>query len=112
MCLEPFAFQRHEEYPLVLASNRDEYFFRPTALPAWWAEHPDIFAGRDFQAAGSWLGVNRAGKFSAITNFREPRGADEGWASRGNLVQNFYAYRLYRMIFSPDRREKLSLSWL
>jgi len=26
MCLVPLAFQCHEEYPLVLASNRDEYF--------------------------------------------------------------------------------------
>lgn len=89
MCLLALAFQRHEEHPLVLASNRDEYFSRPTALPAWWAEHPDVFAGRDLQAGGSWLGVNRAGQFAAITNFREPRGVGEGWMSRGKLVQDF-----------------------
>ena len=58
MCLILFAWQAHPGYPLVLAANRDEFHQRPTAEADFWDDAPDILAGRDLQAGGTWLGVN------------------------------------------------------
>ena len=59
MCLIVLAWQVHADYPLVVAANRDEFFARPAAPAGFWADHPDVLAGRDLQAGGSWLGVTR-----------------------------------------------------
>jgi uncharacterized protein with NRDE domain len=88
MCLILVAWQQIEGYPLVVAANRDEYHVRPAAAAAFWQERPDILAGRDLQAMGTWMGVSRFGKFCAVTNFR---GARESSAaeSRGALVTRY-----------------------
>jgi len=94
VCLILFAWQAHPEYPLVLAANRDEFHQRPTAEADFWGDAPEILAGRDLQAGGTWLGVNRGGRFAAITNYREP--SEPGVAagrSRGHLVREFLAGR-------------------
>jgi uncharacterized protein with NRDE domain len=94
VCLILFAWQAHSEYPLVLAANRDEFHQRPTAEADFWDDAPDILAGRDLQAGGTWLGVNRGGRFAAITNYREPSGPGIAKGrSRGRLVRNFLAGR-------------------
>jgi len=72
MCLILFAWKVHADMPLIVAANRDEWHQRPAAAAAWWPEHPDLLAGRDLEAGGTWLGVTRTGKFAAITNFRDP----------------------------------------
>jgi uncharacterized protein with NRDE domain len=56
MCLIVFAWQVVPAVPLIAAANRDEYYQRATA-PAAWPEHPQIYAGRDLQAGGSWMGI-------------------------------------------------------
>ena len=53
MCLIVLAWQVHDDYPLVVATNRDEFFARPAAPAGLWADHPDVLAGRDLQASGS-----------------------------------------------------------
>lgn len=85
MCLIIFAFQSHPEYPLIVAANRDEFFHRPTEAANYWAEAPEILAGRDLQAGGTWLGINKSGGFSALTNFRDGNVEREFPASRGEL---------------------------
>lgn len=85
MCLVGFAWQASAEYSFALIANRDEFHARPTASLHWWDEH--IAAGRDLQAGGSWLGVNRTGRLAAITNFREPANGTTYPRSRGDLVQ-------------------------
>ena len=82
------AFGRHPEHPLVVAANRDEFYDRPTVAAASWVDHPQVMAGRDLAAGGTWLGVTDDGKFAAVTNFREP-GAPAGPLSRGALVADF-----------------------
>ena len=72
MCLILFGWKVHPDYKLILAANRDEFYERPTALADWWEEHPDILAGKDLKAGGSWLGFSRRGKFAALTNYRDP----------------------------------------
>lgn len=90
MCLILFSWNPGGEYPLVLAANRDEFHDRPAAVAQWWSDHPEILAGRDLQAGGTWLGVNRSGRFAALTNYREPGSlGNSGGASRGALVKDF-----------------------
>jgi uncharacterized protein with NRDE domain len=91
MCLILVAWRVHPNFPCVVAANRDEYFGRPTAEADWWEEPRDILAGRDLQAGGTWLGVKRAGRFAALTNFRDPAALKADAPSRGALVTGFLA---------------------
>lgn len=91
MCLILLAWQVHPDYPLVVAANRDEFFARPAATAAWWDERPAVFAGRDLEAGGTWLGVSRSGRFAGLTNFRDPQRQRDGRPSRGQLVSDFLA---------------------
>jgi uncharacterized protein with NRDE domain len=88
MCLILFAYQWHADYPLIAIANRDEYYARPSRDAHWW-EDTDIFAGRDLEAGGTWLGVNRRGHFAAVTNVREPGGMQAGKRTRGELTRDF-----------------------
>jgi len=90
MCLILFAWQAHPRYPLVVAANRDEFHERPTAAADFWKESPQLLAGRDLQAGGTWLGITRQGRFAAITNYREPLANEPVLEkSRGHLVRDF-----------------------
>lgn len=88
MCVIYFAFQKHPKYPLILLANRDEFYDRPTEAAQNWKDFPDIFAGRDVVGGGTWLGINAAGKFAAVTNYRDPN-APTGSRSRGDLTADF-----------------------
>jgi uncharacterized protein with NRDE domain len=59
---------------------------RPTAPAQWWRSQPAILAGQDLKAGGTWLGITRAGRFAALTNYRDPEQRREGTPSRGTLV--------------------------
>lgn len=96
MCLILLAWRAHPDYPLVIAANRDEYFDRPTAPAQFWPDAPQVIAGRDLQAGGTWLGITRTGRFAALTNFREPEphpasstAAHAPPPTRGELVSAF-----------------------
>ena len=90
MCLILFAHGLHPELPLVVAANRDEFHGRPTAPAAWWADQPDLLAGRDLKDGGTWLGVRRNGRFAAVTNFsEEPPSPSNAPRSRGELTTGF-----------------------
>ena len=95
MCLILLAWHAHPDYPLVIAANRDEFFARPAAPAAFWNKTPQVLAGRDLEAGGTWLGVDRHGRFAALTNYRE--GAQQSAQrrpsppTRGALVADFLA---------------------
>ncbi len=89
MCLILLAWQAHPDYRLIVAANRDEFFARPTAPAHFWPSAPPLLAGKDLSAGGTWLGVTRSGRFAALTNYRDPRKARSGLASRGALVTDF-----------------------
>ncbi len=86
MCLIALAYKQHPDYPLILAANRDEFRSRPAAPAGWWADRPDVFAGRDLQAGGTWLGLTRQGHFAALTNHRDLHLPQTQGPSRGALV--------------------------
>ncbi|MEW5890180.1 MAG: NRDE family protein [Pseudomonadota bacterium] len=89
MCLILLAWRVHPDYPLVVAANRDEFFARPTAPAGFWPDAPEVFAGRDLEAGGTWLGATRRGRFAALTNYRDPARNRSGTPSRGELVAAF-----------------------
>ena len=89
MCLIVFAWKLIPECPLIMAANRDEFFSRPALAAGWWEDNPDIYAGRDLQAGGTWLGINRHGRFAALTNIRNGSQRRTDTRSRGELVAGF-----------------------
>ena len=88
MCIIFIAARRHENYPLIIAANRDEYHARPSAFMAHWREQPGILAGRDMRAGGTWFGVNQRGRIAAVTNRHDAESLIDG-RSRGELVARF-----------------------
>ena len=86
MCLVLVVWRAHPLYSCLVAANRDEFHARPTARAEWWPDHPHILAGRDLEAGGTWLGVTRAGRFAALTNYRDPEQRRSAVRSRGALV--------------------------
>lgn len=86
MCLAVLAWQSHPDYPLILASNRDEFYTRSTRPASWWGQSVSLLAGRDEEAGGTWLGINRSGRFALVTNVRAPTERNPHAPSRGALV--------------------------
>ncbi|MCP4021453.1 MAG: NRDE family protein, partial [Desulfobacteraceae bacterium] len=89
MCLILFAYNISEEYPLILAANRDEFYQRQTRPMSFWEGHPDILAGMDLEGGGTWLGIHKSGKFGAITNFRDPASIKSAAPSRGEIIIDY-----------------------
>ncbi len=89
MCLLVLALQVRQDYPLILAGNRDEFFERPTASACFWPGNPDILAGWDKQGGGTWMGITLSGKLAALTNIRDPQALSSSAQSRGHLVRQF-----------------------
>jgi len=95
MCLIVFAWKVNPHIPLIAAANRDEFYERASAPAGAWPEHPQVYAGRDLQAGGSWMGITQAGsgssRFAAITNIRSPQDHKPDAPSRGALVADYLA---------------------
>jgi len=91
MCLLVAACDLHPRYRLVLVGNRDEFHARPSAPLGWWDDRPDVLAGRDLTAGGTWLGIDRRGRLGVVTNFRDLEPAKPGAPSRGSLITEFLA---------------------
>ncbi|WP_077324500.1 NRDE family protein [Virgibacillus siamensis] len=89
MCLITFQFQNHSKYKLIVAANRDEFYQRPTMDAHFWEDDPEILAGRDLTAMGTWLGITKQGRFAALTNYRDPEQTTAGKKSRGNIIRNY-----------------------
>lgn len=89
MCLILLAWKVDEQFPLVLAANRDEFYDRPSQPAAFWPDQPDLLAGRDLKEGGSWLGITRDGRLAGLTNFRDPASLKAGAPSRGRLVLDY-----------------------
>ncbi|MGB5353380.1 MAG: NRDE family protein [Woeseia sp.] len=104
MCLVVFAWHRHPRYSLILVANRDEQHARPAAAMQWWPDQPDILAGRDLQAGGTWLALSRSGRFATVTNYREHVHTKPARLSRGKLVTDFVADDAAPLEFSQKLR--------
>ncbi len=89
MCLITFAWKHHPNYPLILVANRDEFYERPTAPLGYWSDHQNVLAGRDLKEGGTWMGMHRSGRLTAITNHRDLTNIKETAPSRGKLTKDF-----------------------
>lgn len=120
MCIVAIAWQLFDDLPLVLLSNRDEFLQRPTEPLHQWSDQP-IYAGRDSQSGGTWLGIHQQqaiesqslaskvsqpvtyqhnGRWAAVLNFRDGVQASLNERSRGELVTNFLTRSLNPMDFA------------
>ncbi|MEE8320277.1 MAG: NRDE family protein [Gammaproteobacteria bacterium] len=89
MCLILFSYQQDSDCPLIIAANRDEFYSRPSDPAGFWEDAPHILAGRDRLCGGTWLGVDRYGRFSTVANYRDPSVDKTNTLSRGMLVSHF-----------------------
>ena len=93
VCTLALYFRVFEEFPLIVAANRDEYFSRPSVPPMVLATAPLIVGGRDLVAGGTWLGINERGLLAAILNRKSGGGerAANSLRSRGLLCLDLLA---------------------
>lgn len=89
MCSIIFAYKKHPKYPLIVVANRDEFYPRPTKQADWWEEYPEMLAGKDIKANGSWFGISKLGRFSALTNYRDGMHLKQNAPTRGKLVTDY-----------------------
>ena len=85
MCTVFIGRDTNEEFPFIVAANRDEFLARPAQAMHWW--EGGFLAGKDLEAGGMWLGLNRGGAFSVVTNYRDPAAMNRDGQTRGELVR-------------------------
>jgi uncharacterized protein with NRDE domain len=86
MCTLAIYFQVSDDFPVVVAANRDELYKRTATAPAHVNDAPWIVAGRDLVAGGTWLGVNGHNLVAGIVNRRRNTPPDPTRRSRGQLT--------------------------
>ena len=89
MCTAIIAYKVHVNYPLILLSNRDEFYNRPTEQASFWKDAPHVLGGVDLEKGGTWLGVNKSGRLALLTNYRDFTKHIENPLSRGLLAKSF-----------------------
>jgi uncharacterized protein with NRDE domain len=90
MCVLFVAWHVREDLPLVVAANRDESHSRPADPAHRWTDCRHVYAGRDRQAGGTWMGASKLGRWASVTNVRHPDWMDRTMPrSRGSLVADF-----------------------
>lgn len=88
MCILALAWQVLDQHPVLMISNRDEFYQRPTqALHVW--QDQKIYAGKDLQNDGTWMGVTAQGRWAILTNVREGDDQKNHVISRGRLITDF-----------------------
>lgn len=86
MCTVVVLRRSGHDWPLILAGNRDEMVSRPWLPPGrHWSDRPEIVAGLDQTAGGTWLGINDHGVVATVLNREHTLGPLAGKRSRGEL---------------------------
>ncbi|MED5524609.1 MAG: NRDE family protein [Pseudomonadota bacterium] len=94
MCTVVILRRPGQAWPLLIAGNRDEMNSRPWREPGrYWAEQPQVVAGQDLSAGGTWQGLNDCGLVATILNRAGTLGPQEGKLSRGELPLLALAHR-------------------
>jgi len=108
MCLIVLAWKTHPRYPLVLATNRDEFHERHSAPLDYWEGMTSVLGGRDMEKGGSWLAANVDGRWAAVTNYRDGSPSSASAPSRGHLVRNYVASDQAAAAYAANVEESLS----
>jgi uncharacterized protein with NRDE domain len=90
MCLLAIAYRAIDDAPIILAANREEAYARGGSPLALQNGPIPFIAGLDPLAGGTWLGINAARVFIAVTNRRKTRVPPQV-RSRGLLVRDLLA---------------------
>lgn len=109
MCLTVFAYKVYPEYPLIFATNRDEFYDRPASKATFWYDIPTVLAGRDLQASGTWMGITRNHRFASITNYRDMNNIIDDAPSRGNIVVDYLSSDIYAQDYMNILKKKAGL---
>lgn len=97
MCLITLNWQPGTPVPLLVASNRDEFYARPALGLHHWPGL-GILAGKDLQAGGTWLGLGHGAglgagsnhiRMAALTNYRDVTRQKPDAVSRGHITASF-----------------------
>jgi hypothetical protein len=87
MCTLVILRRPDHRWPVILGANRDELIDRPAKAPGrHWPDRPEVVAGLDLLAGGSWLGLNDWGVVAAVLNRHGSLGPAPDRRSRGELV--------------------------
>ena len=87
MCTLVILRRPRHRWPVLIGANRDEMIDRPSKPPGrHWPDRPELVAGLDLLAGGSWLGINDWGVAAAVLNRHGSLGPSPGQRSRGELV--------------------------
>lgn len=75
MCIL-IASTAHPEYPLIILSNRDEFYDRPTQRADFWPAGHDgvrVLAPLDMarEEHGTWIGISTSGRLAVLLNCHE-----------------------------------------
>lgn len=100
MCIAAVAWRLFDDLPVLVLSNRDEFFHRQSRPCYTWDN--GIVAGQDVQAGGTWLGVHPYRKrWAVILNFRQITLPKPSFStSRGHIVRDFLLSDLSPMAFA------------
>src|SRR5947209_6598127 len=87
MCTLVILRRPGHRWPVLIGANRDEMIDRASKPPGrHWPDRPELVAGLDILAGGSWLGVNDWGVAAAVLNRDGSLGPAPDRRSRGELV--------------------------
>lgn len=87
MCTLVLLRRPGDDWPVLIAANRDEMQSRPWQAPGrHWPDRPETVAGLDKLSGGSWLGINDYGLVVGILNRQDSLGPADGKRSRGEIV--------------------------
>jgi hypothetical protein len=122
MCTLVILRRPGHRWPVLIGANRDEMIHRPWQPPGrHWPDRPEVVAGLDTLAGGSWLGINDWGVAAAVLNRHGSLGPAPGRRSRGELVLEAldhadavaaaealshldpHAYRTFNLIIADER---------
>lgn len=106
MCLLTFKYKEDPNFPFIFLGNRDESYDRPAIGAHFWFDAPDVLAGRDLEAGGTWLGLTRQGKFAAVTNQPFTNHDPLESRSRGSLLRRFLTQNLTLDDFTAELRDQ------
>jgi len=109
MCLILLAHKPDSLKHLVVAANRDEFLNRPTEKMHFWNDNPNILAGKDLAAGGTWLGITISGRFAALTNYRDPLSQKIDAPSRGKIITDYLESDVTPAAFLEEFRKKASM---
>ena len=87
MCTVVILRRPDHAWPVIIGANRDEMVNRPWQPPArHWPDRPEVTAGMDLTAGGTWMGLNDHDVVACILNRQGSLGPAPGKRSRGELV--------------------------